>query len=138
MRHVRYFSMFSGIGGFELGIEKAAKTLGIEAECVGYSEIDKHAIATYERHFNHDNYGDATLINPDALPVFDLLAGGFPCQAFSIGGKRLGFEDTRGTLFFDIARILAVRQPQHFILENVKGLLSHQGGADFQNHPQHP
>lgn len=130
--------MFSGIGGFELGIEKAAKTLGIEAECVGYSEIDKHAIATYERHFNHDNYGDATLINPDALPVFDLLAGGFPCQAFSIGGKRLGFEDTRGTLFFDIARILAVRQPQHFILENVKGLLSHQGGADFQNHPQHP
>lgn len=132
MRRVRYFSMFSGIGGFELGIEKAAKTLGIEAECVGYSEIDKHAIATYERHFNHDNYGDATLINPDALPVFDLLVGGFPCQAFSIGGKRLGFEDTRGTLFFDIARILAVRQPQHFILENVKGLLSHQGGQTFR------
>ncbi|MEQ4566211.1 DNA (cytosine-5-)-methyltransferase [Paenarthrobacter sp. CAP02] len=132
MRHVRYFSMFSGIGGFELGIEKAAKTLGIEAECVGYSEIDKHAIATYERHFNHDNYGDATLINPDALPVFDLLVGGFPCQAFSIGGKRLGFEEARGTLFFDIARILAVRQPRRFILENVKGLINHKGGETFR------
>lgn len=132
MKRVRYFSMFSGIGGFELGIQQAAQDLGIEAECVGYSEIDKHAIRTYERRFNHDNYGDATLINPNALPEFDLLVGGFPCQAFSIGGKRLGFEDTRGTLFFDIARILAVRLPRLFILENVKGLLSHQGGQTFR------
>ena len=132
MKTVRYFSMFSGIGGFELGIEQAAVDLGIKAECIGYSEIDKHAIATYKEHFNHDNYGDATTINPDALPVFDLLVGGFPCQAFSIGGKRLGFEDTRGTLFFDIARVLSIRQPQHFILENVKGLLSHKGGQTFR------
>jgi DNA (cytosine-5)-methyltransferase 1 len=125
---IRYFSMFSGIGGFELGIERAAAKLGLTAECVGYSEIDKHAIKTYEEHFNHDNYGDATGINAADLPNFDLLVGGFPCQAFSIAGKRRGFEEARGTLFFDIARILKAKQPQNFILENVKGLLSHDGG----------
>jgi DNA (cytosine-5)-methyltransferase 1 len=129
---MRYFSMFSGIGGFELGIQQAAQELGIQVECVGYSEIEPNAIRIYERHFNHDNYGDATRINPHALPVFDLLVGGFPCQAFSIGGKRLGFEDTRGTLFFDIARILAVRQPRFLILENVKGLINHNKGKTFR------
>lgn len=132
MTHIRYFSMFSGIGGFELGIEQAATELGLTAECIGYSEIDKHAIKTYEENFNHDNYGDATSIDPDSLPEFDLLVGGFPCQAFSIGGKRLGFEDTRGTLFFDIARILEAKQPRYFILENVKGLLSHDHGQTFR------
>lgn len=132
MRRVPYFSMFSGIGGFELGIEQACHILGLEPECVGYSEIDKHAITTYKEHFTHDNYGDATTIDPHALPDFHLLVGGFPCQAFSIGGKRLGFEDTRGTLFFDIARVLAIKQPRFFILENVKGLLSHKGGQTFR------
>lgn len=130
--NIRYFSMFSGIGGFELGIEQACQTLGLEAECVGYSEIDKHAITTYKEHFTHDNYGDATTIDPHTLPDFDLLVGGFPCQAFSIGGKRLGFEDTRGTLFFDIVRIIAAKEPTFFILENVKGLLSHAGGQTFR------
>lgn len=120
--------MFSGIGGFELGIERAAQDLDITAECVGYSEIDKYAVATYERHFNHDNYGDATTINPDALPSFDLLVAGFPCQAFSIAGKRRGFDEARGTLFFDIARVLDARTPKNFILENVKGLINHKGG----------
>lgn len=132
MTHIRYFSMFSGIGGFELGIEQAAKNLSLTTECVGYSEIDKHAIATYERHFNHDNYGDATTIDPAALPEFDLLVGGFPCQAFSIAGKRLGFDETRGTLFFDIARVLRTKQPQYFILENVKGLISHNKGQTLR------
>lgn len=132
MKHVRYFSMFSGIGGFELGIEQAAQELGLTPECVGYSEIDKPAIRTYEEHFNHDNYGDATRIDPDTLPEFDLLVGGFPCQAFSVAGKRLGFEETRGTLFFDIARILDAKQPNLFILENVKGLLSHDKGKTFR------
>jgi len=132
MKTIRYFSMFSGIGGFELGIEQAARELGLTTECVGYSEIDKHAIKTYEEHFNHDNYGDATTIDPLALPEFDLLVGGFPCQAFSIAGKRLGFEETRGTLFFDIARILEAKQPRYFILENVKGLLSHNKGQTFR------
>jgi len=132
MRHVRYFSMFSGIGGFELGIEQAAEDLGITTECVGYSEIDKAAIRTYEEHFNHDNYGDATGINASDLPDFDLLVGGFPCQAFSIAGQRRGFEESRGTLFFDIARILKAKQPRHFILENVRGLLSHDAGRTFR------
>lgn len=129
---VRYFSMFSGIGGFELGIEQAAAELGLTAACVGYSEIDAPAIKTYEEHFNHDNYGDATTIDADSLPDFDLLVGGFPCQAFSIAGKRLGFEESRGTLFFDVARILRAKRPRHFILENVKGLLSHDGGRTIR------
>jgi DNA (cytosine-5)-methyltransferase 1 len=129
---MRYFSMFSGIGGFELGIEQAAQKLGITVECVGYSEIDKAAIRTYEEHFNHDNYGDATTINADALPEFDLLVGGFPCQAFSVAGQRRGFEDTRGTLFFDVARIIDAKRPGKFILENVKGLQSHDGGRTFR------
>ena len=132
MKHVRYFSMFSGIGGFELGIEQAARELGITTECVGYSEIDKAAIRTYEEHFNHDNYGNATTINADTLPKFDLLVGGFPCQPFSIAGSRCGFDEARGTLFFDIVRILKAREPQNFILENVKGLINHDKGQTFR------
>jgi site-specific DNA-cytosine methylase len=80
----------------------------------------------------HKNYGDATKITTTDLPDFDLLVGGFPCQAFSIAGKRLGFDDTRGTLFFDIARILKEKRPGHLVLENVKGLLSHDGCKTFQ------
>lgn len=119
---LKYFSMFSGIGGFEKGIEDS----GVPAECVGFSEIDKYAEAIYKKHYpNHTNYGNATTIIPERLPDFDLLVGGFPCQAFSISGKRRGFEDTRGTLFFDIARILKVKQPSRILLENVKGLISH-------------
>lgn len=128
----RYFSMFSGIGGFELGLKAAEPKTGRTFECVGHSEIDKHATQTYEEHFNHDNYGDATTINPHTLPEFDLLVGGFPCQAFSIAGQRRGFQETRGTLFFDIARILEAKEPQHFILENVKGLLNHNRGQTFR------
>lgn len=124
---MKYFSMFSGIGGFELGI-------GDAGECIGYSEIDKYAIETYEKNFGKEtkNYGDATTINTAELPDFDCLVGGFPCQAFSVAGKRLGFNDTRGTLFFDIARILRDKRPRYFVLENVKGLLSHDSGKTFQ------
>lgn len=129
---IRYFSMFSGIGGFELGIQRATTQLGIQAECVGYSEIDAPAIKTYEEHFDHDNYGDASNINPHDIPDFSLYMAGFPCQPFSIGGRRLGFLDTRGTLFFDIERILKAKRPQNFILENVKGLLSHDRGRTFR------
>ena len=118
--------MFSGIGGFELGMPA-------EWECVGYSEIDKYAIQIYQKYFpNHKNYGDATKIISNELPDFDLLVGGFLCQAFSIAGKRKGFDDTRGTLFFDIARVLKDKRPRHFLLENVKGLLSHDFGKTFQ------
>lgn len=163
---MKYFSMFSGIGGFELGIENSwlarerqcdsgtqgrQETLnskrvgdtqanrdsnntpdGSQATCVGYSEIDKYADQIYQKHFGGRNYGDATKINARELPDFELLVGGFPCQAFSVAGKRAGFNDTRGTLFFDIARILKEKQPRYLVLENVKGLLSHDQGRTFQ------
>lgn len=160
---MRYFSAFSGIGGFELGIKQAYEnkncdsdnprkcSAGIQPEqcdrpdrnlsmfekrmptCIGYSEIDKYAIQIYQKHFpQHENYGDATKIDTRKLPDFNLFVGGFPCQAFSIAGLRRGFDDTRGTLFFDIARILHEKQPQLFLLENVKGLLSHDGGRTFK------
>jgi len=100
---------------------------------IGYSEIDKYAISVYRRNFNGTpNYGDITKINATELPDFDCLVGGFPCQAFSIAGKRRGFEDTRGTLFFDLARILKAKTPRLFVFENVKGLLSHDNGNTFK------
>lgn len=155
---MRYFSMFTGIGGFELGIHNAylvrhetEQAEGSQNQhstdapsedgagwqqrpiCVGYSEIDKYAIQTYEHNFGKEvkNYGDATTINTSELPDFDLLVGGFPCQAFSVAGKRAGFDDTRGTLIFDVVRILRDKRPRHFVLENVKGLLSHESGKTF-------
>ena len=127
---MKYFSLFTGIGGFELGIQQATNG---GWECVGYSEIDKYAIQTFEKNFpNIKNYGDTTKIKPEELPDFDLICGGFPCQAFSIAGKRRGFEDTRGTLFFDIARIIKVKRPKIVFLENVKGLLNHNKGETFR------
>ena len=152
---MRYLSLFSGVGGFELGISNAMEqwgrgqekgnvaTTGTDtvgepdqrqpATCVGYSEIDKYAIQTYEKNWRgHINYGDATKINERELPDFDLLVGGFPCQAFSIAGRRRGFEDTRGTMFFELARILRAKQPRLFVFENVKGLLSHDNGKTFR------
>ena len=126
---IKYFSMFSGIGGFEVGLQNSKH----EFENVGYSEIDKFAVSIYSRHFpEHRNYGDATRINTEELDDFQFLVGGFPCQAFSIAGKRKGFDDARGTLFFEIARVLRDKKPLYFLLENVKGLLSHDGGGDFQ------
>lgn len=123
---MKYFSTFSGIGGFELAMPS-------EWECVGFSEIDKYAIQIYNKHFpKHKNYGDITKINTESIPSFDLLVGGFPCQAFSMAGKRRGFEDTRGTLFFELARILKDKRPTYFIFENVKGLLSHNNGNTFK------
>ena len=126
---IKYFSMFSGIGGFEYGLQQAK----YDFECVGYCEIDKYARSIYERHFpDHPFFGDATKIKTEELPDFELLVGGFPCQAFSVAGKRKGFNDTRGTLFFEIARVLKDKRPRYFLLENVKGLLSHDNGKTFQ------
>ncbi len=153
-RTVRYFSTFSGIGGFELGISSAHNLISVRNAakaqehrwyssnnanapsvpvCLGYSEIDRHAVTIYQKHFpSHTNYGDITKLNPATLPDFDLLVGGFPCQAFSVAGKRRGFQDARGTLFFDLARILQAKQPRLFCFENVKGLLSHDDGDTFR------
>ncbi|KCV82457.1 DNA-cytosine methyltransferase [Actibacterium atlanticum] len=154
MRSIKYLSLFSGIGGFELGIHQACSDLGSHrrqatnaaalsgarpvalsggndptAVCVGYSEINRYALQVYQRHFpNHPCLGDITRIDPETLPDFDLLCGGFPCQSFSNAGHRAGFEDPRGALFFEIARIIASKQPRHLLLENVKGFLSHDHG----------
>lgn len=169
-----YFSTFTGIGGFEIGIHNAYRatvggsetnqetahgfwsrlfsakrksagaaqgSIGQRAHnridqrplCVGYSEINEFASQVFERHFEGvQNYGDITKINAEELPDFDCLIGGFPCQAFSIAGKRAGFADTRGTLFFDLARILKAKRPRLFVFENVKGLLNHDSGNTFK------
>ena len=122
--------MFSGIGGFEYGLQQSK----YDFENIGYSEIDKYAVSIYEKHYpNHTNYGDATKINTEDLQDFEFLIGGFPCQAFSIAGKRKGFNEARGTLFFEIARVLKDKRPKYFLLENVKGLLSHEGGGNSPN-----
>lgn len=126
---IKYLDMFSGIGGFRSGLEKVGSF-----ECVGYCEIDEYARRAYEAMYNTKGemyFEDATKINPDDLPDIDLITGGFPCQSFSIAGRRNGFNDTRGTLFFEIARIAAVKRPALLFLENVPGLLSHDEGRTF-------
>lgn len=160
---MKYFSMFTGVGGFELGIRQAYNEYARECEesrkeecsqrrersvnqrevllhvgsestplCVGFSEIDKFASKLLQKKWPEvKNYGDATTINTKELPSFDLLVGGFPCQSFSIAGKRRGFQDTRGTMFFEIARILEAKKPRLVVLENVKGLLNHDEGKTF-------
>ena len=127
---IRYFDMFAGIGGFRAGLTRAGGF-----QCVGHCEIDKYADASYRTIHNPGKeefyYPDARTIDPDTMPDFDLLCGGFPCQAFSTAGKRRGFEDSRGTLFFEIARLAAARRPSYLLLENVPGLLSHDKGRTF-------
>ena len=126
---IKYFDIFAGIGGFRSGLEKAGGF-----KCVGYCEIDKYAKKAYETLYDTENevyYDDARKIDPNELPDLDLICGGFPCQSFSIAGKRGGFDDARGTLFFEIARIAAVKKPKYLLLENVPGLLSHDGGRTF-------
>jgi DNA (cytosine-5)-methyltransferase 1 len=125
---LRYFSGFSGIGGFDQGIKQVLSG----AECVGYSEVNKYAIKVYERHFpDRVNYGDIRRINAGALPDFDMFCGGFPCQDLSIAGKRAGLCGERSGLFFEIIRIIREKQPRIVFLENVKGLFSSNGGEDF-------
>lgn len=115
---IKLFSMFSGYGGAEFALKKA----GIDYECIGFSEIDKYAIQCYKQNHEGLNHGDATKINPHLLQDFDLLTGGFPCQSFSVAGKGLGEQDTRGTLFYEIVRVAEIKQPKFMLLENVKGL----------------
>lgn len=130
---IKYIDLFCGIGGFRYASDRALNRLGVEGRCVFSSDIDKFAQKAYEANFGERPEGDITKINEKDLPEFDLLLGGFPCQAFSICGLMKGFEDsTRGTLFFDIARIIKEKQPQAFVLENVKNLASHDGGKTLQ------
>lgn len=123
---VRYIDLFAGMGGLRLGFEQGFKEKGFETECVMTSEIKPYAIDILNHNFKHNlMVGDITKVNEDDIPEFDVLLGGFPCQAFSTAGNRLGFEDTRGTLFFDVARIIKAKKPYAFILENVEGLVTH-------------
>lgn len=121
-----FIDLFSGIGGFRLGLE----SLG--AQCVFSSEIDKFARETYISNFHDEPAGDITQIDASDIPDHDILCGGFPCQPFSIGGEKKGFDDARGTLFFDIARIVKAKQPKVVFMENVKNLISHDNGNTFR------
>lgn len=123
---IKFIDLFAGIGGIRQGFELACKEKGVAPQCVFTSEIKPAAIKVLKQnHPNETIYGDITQIDTNTIPKFDILLAGFPCQAFSVAGKRLGFEDTRGTLFFEVARILSVHKPYGFILENVEGLVTH-------------
>jgi DNA (cytosine-5)-methyltransferase 1 len=124
---MKYISLFAGVGGFDLALNKLGH------ECVYANDFDKYCKIIYDKNFKHKlDCRSLTEVRADELPDFDLLVGGFPCQSFSIAGKRGGFDDTRGTLFFDIARIVKAKRPKYIILENVKGLLSHDSGRTFK------
>jgi DNA (cytosine-5)-methyltransferase 1 len=141
---IKIIDLFAGIGGIRLGFENVAKG---RIECVFTSEWDKFAVETYKANFNNEEiHGDITKIETENIPKHDLLLAGFPCQPFSQAGLKKGFFDTRGTLFFDIERILLDKQPKAFLLENVKQLKGHDKGrtlkviinklnlAGYQNH----
>lgn len=129
---MKFLDLFAGIGGFRLGMESSGH------ECIGFCEIDKFARASYKS--IHDTKGeielhDITAISDESIRGIgrvDVICGGFPCQAFSIAGNRRGFEDTRGTLFFEIARFASILRPKYLFLENVKGLLNHENGITFE------
>ena len=123
---LKFIDLFAGLGGIRLGFEQACQDRGIETECVLTSEIKPYAIQTLKHNHHHENFaGDIFQVKNEDIPSFDFLFGGFPCQPFSASGKRNGFADTRGTLFFEIERIIKHHQPKGFILENVEGLVKH-------------
>lgn len=126
---LRYFSTFTGIGGLDMGLEERG------AECVGFSEIKKTSEKVYLSHYpSHVNFGDITTLNPLDIPDFDVLTGGFPCQSFSLAGLRKGLEDgkgKKGAMVLYLHRILTAKKPQYFVLENVKGILNHDGGKTY-------
>lgn len=119
---IKIIDLFCGLGGFRIAFEK------LGCKCVFSSDIDKYVRETYFNNFGEYPAGDITQIQAEEIPDFDILCGGFPCQPFSTAGKRGGFSDTRGTLFFEVARILKEKQPKAFFLENVRGLTNHDKG----------
>jgi len=126
---LKFIELFAGIGGFRLGLEKNEKY-----KCLWANEVDKYACQIYRKNFGEKELveGDIRKISAGDIPDHKLLTAGFPCQAFSIAGKRKGFNDTRGTLFFEICRIAKVKRPTLLLLENVKGLLNHKKGETFR------
>jgi DNA (cytosine-5)-methyltransferase 1 len=125
---MKFIDLFCGLGGIRLGVQ----SVFTDSECVFSSDIDKFAKKTYYDNFNESPSGDITKIKEEDIPSHDLLVAGFPCQSFSIAGLRKGFEETRGTLFFEIARIVKFHQPKVVFLENVRGILSHEKGKTFK------
>lgn len=139
MRSVRHLELFSGIGGFRQAFDHLSENLNFISECIGFSEIDKNATTVYKNHFNTDyelEIGDIvgfteSVDNIRRLKGFDILTGGFPCQAFSMMGYQKGFSDERGNLFFNITKILEEKKPRYILLENVRNLIKHDGGNTF-------
>lgn len=130
---LRFIDLFAGIGGIRCGLEQAAKEKGLASVCVMTSEIKPYAVNVLkENHPGETVTGDITKVSTKNIPDFDILCAGFPCQAFSSAGKRQGFADTRGTMFFEVERILRDKRPKGFILENVEGLVNHDGGKTLQ------
>ena len=127
---IKFIDLFAGVGGIRIGVEEALKECGVSSKCVLSSEIDENACLTYKLNFGEIPSGDVRQIT-ESEP-FDLLLGGFPCQPFSYAGKRKGFGDTRGTLFFEIERLLGKYRPKAFLLENVRGLYTHDEGRTFE------
>ncbi|MFW6307012.1 MAG: DNA (cytosine-5-)-methyltransferase [Campylobacterales bacterium] len=129
---LKFVDLFCGIGGFHKAIIYATNNLNIDVECVFASDIDESARKTYILNYGIEPAGDITQIKENSIPSHDILFAGFPCQAFSVAGYRKGFEDTRGTLFFDVARIAKYHSPSIIFLENVKGLVGHDKGRTFK------
>ena len=152
-KQIRFIDLFGGIGGFRHGLEKASSKRNKESRtdssntnrklptqrrskstfnCVWYCDKDKYAVETYNKNFKtlYEPI-DIRQVKASNIPDFDMLCAGFPCQSFSVAGKRKGFEDTRGTLFFEICRVAQAKRPRMLFLENVKGLLSHDDGRTF-------
>ncbi len=130
---LRFVDLFAGIGGIRCGLEQAARDRGMTPVCVLTSEIKPYAVDVLrENHPEETVTGDITKVKTKDIPDFDVLCAGFPCQAFSSAGRRQGFADTRGTLFFEIERILRDKRPKGFILENVEGLVNHDEGRTLQ------
>lgn len=132
-KEIAFIDLFAGIGGIRLGLERALKAAGYKTKCVFTSEIKDAALKVLKQnHPKEEICGDITQVDEKSIPDFDFLCAGFPCQAFSAAGKRLGFVDTRGTLFFEVERILKAKRPKGFILENVEGLTNHDDGKTLE------
>ena len=129
---VKYIDLFCGWGGIRLGFEQALNEKGLVGKCVFSSDIKPAALKAYKNYFNDDAKCDITKVQISNIPNFDFLLAGFPCQAFSQAGLGMGFQDTRGTLFFDVAKILMEKKPLGFVLENVEGLVNHDKGKTFK------